>query len=92
MEGCSTGLFEAHLIILWLSYASLFFSVFTVVARSAAFKLGGMYEEHRCAVALTGCTRGVQPIRPPLISLCDPPLLFVLLSAEHRCFVFPGLC
>ena len=91
MGGC-TGLFETLLIILWLSYNSSFFSVFTVVARTAAFKLGAMYEEHLCAVALTGCTQGVLPIRLPLIYMRDPPLLFLLLSAEHRCFAFPGFC
>ena len=83
------GLFEAHLP-LWSTDASSF--VFSGQRRIIALKLDFTYEEHLCAVALTGSARGAQT--HPLASnfLVQSSIALRLFSGEYRCFVLSGLC
>ena len=64
-----------------------FFVCFSGQRRTIALKLGFTYEEHLCAVALTGSARGVQT--HPLASyfLVRSSIALRLLSGEYRCLV-----
>ena len=66
----------------WLSDASLFASVFPVDAGTVALKVGVIYKEHLCAVALTG-SRARGPY-PPACLLLPWAILLILLRREQR--------
>ena len=82
MEDC-LGMFKAYRSF-WSTYASL--SVFSGQCGTLTLKLDFTYEEHLCAVALTGSWRGAQT--HPLASyfLVRPSIALCPLSGKYRCF------
>ena len=87
MEGRLRCGFEAYHVTL----ATICFFVcpcFSGQRATVALKLGVMYEEHLCTVAVTGCVRGFHT--NPLASyfLVQSSTALRLLSGEHQCFGF----